>query len=185
MDTEDKYLKDSLAFQIYDSVVSSVNEYAHDSTVSKFFLLPEPIINLYALIANTLSAASYVPNFQLEETNNLPIRAIFYVTAVSGLQIYLKERSVLTNSAPYKWKENEKEIVKVSIKIKKILNEKTKISQVAGQVMAKTVSRLSPSKEDLDLEIEGRKFFRRKFNHNLWLAVAWGYFFAKELVVDN
>lgn len=179
------YLRDSLADEIFESVASSLNKYTDDSTVSKFFLIPKEVAYLFSFMASTLTANTYSPEFTLEETEGIAVRTIYYISSVAGLQIYLKERSILTNSSPYNWNTNEEQIVKTTKDLKKIFSKKVTVSKTIYKVMKKVLSRLQIVQEQESIGIPDRRFLTSRFIQNLTIAMLWGYYFGKKLTIAH
>src|SRR5882672_9756277 len=88
------------ALIIANEIFNLINQYTNDSSVSKFFLTDEIASSCYSLTAGFTSVI-YTPNLEPEQTVDAALLSFLYALMTYGFNIYLKERSLSTNSAPY------------------------------------------------------------------------------------
>src|SRR6185437_14998624 len=103
------------ALIIANEIFNLINEYTHDSHVSKFFLTDEVAAACYSLTAGFTSVV-YKPALDPEQTVDATLLSFLYALMTYGFNIYLKERSLKTNSQPYRIP-YEKGIVKKAQKV--------------------------------------------------------------------
>jgi hypothetical protein len=92
---------DQQAAQIASEIFNLVNQYTNDSAVSKFFLQEEISQSLY-ISAGGLASVIYEPQLEPDDIKDARVLSLFLVLMTYGFQIYIKERSLRTNAAPYK-----------------------------------------------------------------------------------
>ena len=99
------------ALLIANEIFNLINEYTNDSHVSKFFLTDEIASACYGLTAGFTSVI-YTPSLNPEQTVDSAMLSFLYALMTYGFNIYLKERSLKTNSQPYRiafWQTGSKE----------------------------------------------------------------------------
>src|SRR5437667_9539308 len=88
------------ALLIAGEIFNLINQYTHDSNVSKFFLTDEVARACYGL-AGGFSSVIYSPPLKPDEIKDTTILSFIYAVMTYGFNIYLKERSLVTNGKPY------------------------------------------------------------------------------------
>jgi hypothetical protein len=94
------------ATQIANEIFALMNQYTHDSATAKFFLNDEISKSMY-VTAGSFASVVYAPQLEIEEIADSKILPLFLILITYGFQIYIKERSVKTNAAPYRLPTNE------------------------------------------------------------------------------
>src|ERR1700733_14689061 len=89
------------ALLIANEIFNLINQYTNDSHVSKFFLTDEVASACYGLTAG-FSSVIYTPALDPEATVDSTMLSFLYALMTYGFNIYLKERSLRTNSQPYR-----------------------------------------------------------------------------------
>lgn len=174
----DDCLDDPKAIKIYKDIVKSLNEYPNDGVQSKFFLPENLTINSRSIAAAFVM--SFNPKLKLDSVYNSELYSLFLLAAVCGMQIFLKERSMLKNSAPYKVQSNKIKTEKAQKEALEILSEKPDVEPFIEQVMANFFLKFLSAKENFEDEL-----LQEKLDLNLSMAMLWGYFFAKEMIIED
>ncbi len=89
------------ATHIASEIFALMNQYTHDSATAKFFLTDEISKSLY-VTAGSFASVVYSPQLEIEEITTANILPLFLILITYGFQIYIKERSLKTNAAPYR-----------------------------------------------------------------------------------
>src|SRR5258708_1990393 len=97
----DKPQLEDQALLIANEIFNLINEYTNDSSISKFFLTDEIASACYSLSAGFTSVI-YKPALDPELTVDSSLLSFLYALITYGFNIYLKERSLKTNSQPYR-----------------------------------------------------------------------------------
>lgn len=170
------------ALIIANEIFNLINEYTNDSHVSKFFLTDEIANACYSLTAGFTSVV-YSPILNPEETVDSTLLSFFYALMTYGFNIYLKERSLKTNSMPYRLP-YEKSIVKKaqSVTLKRTAKGDLISTPLADNIIALIVENIQNQMDLSEFAIPGFKMNKRKFWDYVKLSLYWGYNFANELL---
>jgi len=167
---------------IASEVFGLLNQYTNDSGVSKFFLTDEVARACYGL-AGGFASVIYTPPLKPKDTKDTTILSFIYALMTYGFNVYLKERSLTTNAAPYKMPTDNKIIRKVQ---KKLLTHTSKGKLVSTPLSDKIIKILIENIKDKvkleDMNIRGYKIDTDKFYDYCKLSMYWGYNFARELL---
>jgi len=170
------------ALLIANEIFNLINEYTHDSYVSKFFLTDEIASTCYSLTAGFTSVI-YTPALDPEQTVDAMLLSFLYALMTYGFNIYLKERSLRTNSAPYNLPIDKKVIKKAQ---KDTLTRTSKgdlvSTPLADNIIAIIVENISTQMDLSEFVIKGHRLNKRKFWDYVKLSLYWGYNFAEELM---
>jgi hypothetical protein len=170
------------ALLIANEIFNLINEYTHDSHVSKFFLSDEIANACYSLTAGFTSVI-YKPVLTPEQTVDATMLSFLYALMTYGFNIYLKERSLKTNSQPYRLP-YEKPVVKKAQKV--ILTRTAKgdlvSTPLADNIIELIIENINTQMDLTEFEITGNRLNKRKFWDYAKLSLYWGYNFAGELV---
>lgn len=167
---------------IAGEIFNSLNQYTHDSNISKFFLTDD-VANACFKLAGGFASVIYTPQPKPEEIKNTTILSFIYALMTYGFNIYLKEHSLSTNAAPYTLPRDPKVIKKIQ--------KKTLLYTSAGKLMStpladKIIKILTNNiKNQVKMEefsLEGYRLNKRKFLDYCKLSMYWGYNFARELL---
>jgi hypothetical protein len=182
-----RFLKDTSqledqALLIANEIFNLINEYTNDSHVSKFFLTDEIASACYGLTAGFTSVI-YTPILTPEQTIDSTMLSFLYALMTYGFNIYLKERSLKTNSEPYRLPYN-KEIVKKAQKITLSRTAKGNLisTPLADNIIAIIIENITNQMGTEEFIIKGHRLNKRKFWDYVKLTLYWGYNFAWELV---
>jgi hypothetical protein len=173
------------ALLIANEIFNLINEYTNDSHVSKFFLTDEIASACYGLTAGFTSVV-YTPNLDPEQTIDATLLSFLYALMTYGFNIYLKERSLRTNSAPYSLP-SEKKIIKKAQKdtLARTAEGDLISTPLADNIIAIIVENIEAQMDLSEFSIQGHRFSKRKFWDYIKLSLYWGYNFAGELVDKN
>ncbi len=115
-----------LATQIWEDVVHSMGQYTNDSFTSKF-LPPEEILTYVRPIASSFAQLHYTPLPTKKEIYKSHLYGVFYFLIICGMQMHIKERSILKNHAPYTLETHEKLIREAKNRVMNELTEGIKV----------------------------------------------------------
>jgi hypothetical protein len=170
------------ALLIANEIFNLINEYTNDSSVSKFFLTDEIATACYGLTAG-FTAVIYTPNLTPKQTVDATMLSFLYALMTYGFNIYLKERSLRTNSAPYNLPYDKKIIRKTQ---KKALARTAKgdliSTPLADNIIAIILENIETQIDISEFMLKGHRLNKRKFWDYVKLSLYWGYNFAEELL---
>ncbi|MEK7605145.1 MAG: hypothetical protein AAB478_01335 [Patescibacteria group bacterium] len=170
--------------RIWEDIVYSMDQYTHDSALSKFYL-PEDLLVHCRKASNIFSQLLYNPIPSPEEVSRTRLYGMLYLSMTGGVQIYLKERSLTKGYLPYRIRKEDEDIRLARQKIGRTLSEGIKVQPPVSQVMELFITHLNTQQYIRRFSLRGREFNVDKFENLLPAAIMWGYLFAKELVVDE
>jgi hypothetical protein len=180
--SKDKTHLEDQALFIANEIFNLINEYTNDSYVSKFFLTDEIANECYSLTAGFTSVI-YTPTLTPEQTVDASMLSFLYALMTYGFNIYLKERSLKTNSQPYRlpW---EKAIVKKAQKVTLTRTTKGDLlsTPLADNIIALIIENINTQMDLTEFVIPGHRMNKRKFWDYVKLSLYWGYNFAGELI---
>ena len=170
------------ALIIANEIFNLINEYTNDSHVSKFFLTDEIASACYSLTAGFASVI-YTPALTPEETVDATMLSFLYALMTYGFNIYLKERSLRTNSAPYLLP-YEKKVVRKAQKKTLIKTSKGELTStpLADNIIALIIENVRTQMNMEEFKMSGHRFNKRKCDEYIKLSLYWGYNFAEELL---
>lgn len=174
---------DPIAQSIWHTVVESMDQYTHDSVLSKFYL-PEEIIIHCRSVASIFAQIHYAPLLEPEEAYKTRLYALFLFSMMCGVQIYLKERVMLKNYPYYRILTDKKAVREAKHKVTKSLFDGAVILETIDQVMNMFLTQLMVIKQKRRFTLKDKMFDDEKFDRFLPASILWGYLFAKEMIVD-
>ena len=167
---------------IASEIFNSLNQYTHDSNISKFFLTDDVANACYGL-AGGFASVIYTPSPKPEKIKNSTALSFIYALMTYGFNIYLKEHSLSTNAAPYTLPRDPKVIKKIQ---KKTLTYTSRGKLVSTPLADKIIKILTGNiKNQVKMEefsLKGHRLNKRKFFDYCKLSMYWGYNFARELL---
>jgi len=170
------------ALLIANEIFNLINQYTNDSSISRFFLTDEVASACYGLTAGFTSVI-YTPVLSAEMTVDATLLSFLYALMTYGFNIYLKERSLRTNSQPYKLPYDKKIVRKAQ---KDTLERTAKgdllSTPLADNIVAIIIENISTQMDLKEFEIKGYRMNKRKFWDYAKLSLYWGYNFAGELI---
>lgn len=173
------------AMLIASEIFALINQYTHDSNISKFFLTDEIARSCYGL-AGGFAAVIYSPALEPEEIKNTTILSFIYALMTYGFNIYLKERSLSTNAAPYRLPSNSSYIKEVQKKTLSHTSEGKLVStSLADKIIKILLTNIKNQIKTEELSLKGHRLNKRKFLDYSKLSLYWGYNFARELLNEN
>lgn len=166
-------------------IMNSLSEYTDDNVVSKFFL-PDEISHACYVAAGAMSSVVYIPLLESNEIENYPLLNLYFIAITYGFQIFLKERSHTTNSAPYKFPQNQKIISKARQKVfKQAEKGKLTSTDLAATVISIFTKHMNRTVQKQEYVKRDRPIDEEKFNTYIGIALYWGYNFAKEVIIET
>lgn len=170
-----------LAGEIFDLI----NQYTHDSNVSKFFLNDDLAKACYGL-SGGFAAVVYTPSIKPEQVQDTTALSFLYALMTYGFNIYLKERSLLTSGSPYSLPYDSKIIKKAQ---KKVLNN-TSVGKLTSTLLADKVidiilENVQTQMNFDEFKLNGHRLNKKKFFDYGRLSLYWGYNFARELLREK
>ncbi len=174
---------DPIAQNIWHTVVESMDQYTHDSILSKFYL-PEEIIIHCRSVASIFAQIHYAPLLEPEEAYKTRLYTLFLFSMMCGVQIYLKERVMLKNYPYYRILTDKKAVREAKHKVTKSLFDGAVILETIDQVMNMFLTQLMVIKQKRRFTLRDKMFDDEKFDRFLPASILWGYLFAKEMIVD-
>lgn len=170
------------AMLIASEIFQLINQYTHDSNVSKFFLADEVATACYGL-AGGFSSVVYSPPLEPERVKDTAILSLMYALMTYGFNIYLKERSLITNAAPYRLPTDQKTIKDIQKKtLKRTSMGKLLSTPLSDKIIAILLENVKNQMSMSEFILEGHRLHKRKFNEYVKLSLYWGYNFARELL---
>ncbi|HWY79401.1 MAG TPA: hypothetical protein VNW29_03520 [Candidatus Sulfotelmatobacter sp.] len=181
---EAKIQLEDQALLIANEIFNLINEYTNDSHVSKFFLTDEIASTCYGLTAGFTSVV-YTPALDAEQTVDATLLSFLYALMTYGFNIYLKERSLRTNSAPYILP-YDKKIVKKAQKTTLTRTSKGNLiaTPLADNIIAIIIENITTQMDLHEFILKGHRMNKRKFWDYVKLSLYWGYNFAGELLKE-
>lgn len=170
--------------RIWEAIVYSMDEYTHDSALSKFYL-PEDLLEHCRGAANIFAQLLYTPIPSSEEIKRTRLYGMLYLSMTCGVQIYLKERAFTKGYLPYRILNDEVTVRLARNKVGKILSEGIKVQPPVSQVMELFITHLNTEQYIRRFTLRGKEFNAEKFENLLPAAIMWGYLLAKELTIDE
>ncbi len=173
---------DEQSLLIASEIFELINKYTHDSAVAKFFL-PDEVAHACYGLAGGFSASIFNPVLEPEEVKGTPSLLFYYTIVTYGCNIYLKERSFRTNSAPYVFPIDGRFIRKVQKKTLKIISDGEIVSTpLADRIIDIIVENIKNYIKLEELRMKGHRINKIKFHDYSKLSLYWGYNFAKNLL---
>jgi hypothetical protein len=173
------------AMVIAGEIFSLIDQYTHDSNVSKFFLTDDIAKVCYGL-AGGFAAVIYTPPLEPEETKDTAILSFIYALMTYGFNMYLKERSLTTNAAPYTLPTNLPFIKKVQEQtLTKASAGKLFATPLAEKIVGILITNITNQLHMEEFEILRHELNQEKFMDYTRLSLYWGYNFAQELLAEK
>jgi hypothetical protein len=172
------------AMLIAGEIFGLTNQYTDDSNISKFFLTDNVATACYGL-AGGFAQAIYTPALEAEEIQDTTILSFIYALMTYGFNIYLKERSLSTNGAPYKMPLDPIIIKKVKRKTVSVARRGKLVSTpLADKIIKILITNIRDKIKTKELSLKGHRLNRQKFFDYCKLSMYWGYNFSRELIAS-
>jgi hypothetical protein len=170
------------ALLIAGEIFNLINQYTHDSTVSKFFLSDEVANACYGLAAGFASVV-YTPALEPEDTVDAALLSFLYALMTYGFNIYLKERSLRTNASPYSMPTDNKIIKKAQKATLSRTSEGDLLSTpLADKIIMIIVENIEQQMDMNEFTVRRHRLNKKKFWDYTKLSLYWGYNFAGMLL---
>jgi len=173
------------ALLIAGEIFNLINQYTHDSNISKFFLTDELASVCYSLAAGFTSVV-YTPTLTPKATMDASLLSFYYALMTYGFNIYLKERSLKTNAAPYRLPTDKKIIKKAQqITLERTSNGELYSTTLADRIIIIITENIEHQMEMKEFSIGKHRMNKKKFWDYTKLSLYWGYNFGQELLGDT
>ena len=173
------------AMLIASEIFNLINQYTHDSNVSKFFLTDEIAAACYGL-AGGFSSVIYTPSLEPENIKDTAILSLMYALMTYGFNIYLKERSLTTNAAPYSLPTDKKIVKRVQKRTLALTSSGALISTpLAEKIIDILCGNVKNQMQLSEFVLKGHRLNKRKFYDYVKLSLYWGYNFARALLEEK
>lgn len=170
------------AVLIAGEIFNLINQYTDDSTVAKFFLPDEIATACYGLTAG-FTACVYTPVLPPEKTLDSALLSFYYALVTYGFNMYLKERSLKTNAAPYILPTEKKRIAQAQKNtLKKTTDGELTSTPLADKIIEIITENVEHQMDMKDFHIKKYRINKKKFWDYTKLSMYWGYNFGKELM---
>jgi hypothetical protein len=170
------------ALLIAGEIFNLINQYTHDSTVSKFFLSDEVANSCYGLAAGFASVI-YTPALEPEDTIDSAMLSFLYALMTYGFNIYLKERSLRTNAAPYIMPTDKKIIRKAQQRTLTLTSKgNLQSTALADKIIKIIVENIEQQMDMQEFVVKKHRMHQKKFWNYTKLSLYWGYNFAGVLL---
>lgn len=170
------------AMLLAGEIFNLINQYTNDSNISKFFLTDEVAKICYGL-AGGFASGIYTPALKPTNIKDTQILSFLYALMTYGFNIYLKERSMMTNQAPYSLPSDLKVLRKAQKKILARTSSGKLISTpLADKIIAILIENISKRVMLKDFSIPKHRMNKSKFFDYTKLSLYWGYNYARELL---
>ncbi len=170
---------------IAGEIFNLTDQYTNDSSLSKFFLSDE-VANSCYILSGGFAALVYDPPLEPEEIQDTYILSFLYALLTYGFNIYLKERSLNTNSAPYSLPADKRFIKKMQ---KKTLSLTSKGKLSSTPLLVKIVTIIIENIDNKvslkEFRIKNHKIKKKKLLDYSRISLYWGYNFAQQLLEEN
>ncbi len=177
-------LLDPMASQIWEDVVYSMNQFTNDSMTSKF-LPPEEMLSAIRPIAASFALLHYTPLPTMKEIYKSHLYALFYLSIVCGIQMFVKERGIRKHNAPYQINADSNTVRDAKNNVMKQLAEGIKVFPPINQTMDIFLTHILTPRRIERLPLHDREFDSAKFDKFMPVTLLWGYLFAREIIIDK
>lgn len=173
------------AARIASEIFYLINQYTHDNIQSKFFL-PEEISQSFYVAAGGFAAVIYIPQLESDEIQQTYALLLFLILITYGFQIYLKERSLKTNSSPYTLPTDIQIIDSVRQTVFQQAEEgELQSSKLAQAVIDIAISHFSTTVHIENLQLKDHITDETKLNNYMTIALYYGYNIAFHLLQEE
>ncbi|MBI4080782.1 MAG: hypothetical protein HY430_03365 [Candidatus Levybacteria bacterium] len=174
---------DPMVQRIWEDIVYSMDQYTHDSVTPKFYL-PEQLITHARSTAAIFASYHYMPLLTEKEAYKSRLFSLFLLSINCGIQIFLKERSIMTDYSPYSIETNMDTIKQAKQKVTRLIFEGVEILVTTDQVMNLVLEHINSPKIIRRLTLNNKELNTEKFEMFLPGSMLWGYLFADEIIID-
>lgn len=181
---QNEQLLDPLASQIWEDVVHSMTQYTNDSAASKF-LPPEELLIHIRPIAAAFAQLHYTPLPPMKDIYKSHLYALFYLSIICGVQMFLKERAIRTQYTPYMLKVSSHAIRDAKRMVMQQLSEGIKVFPPINHTMDIFLSHMLTPRRLHRLPLKNAAFDQEKFDKFMPVTLLWGYLFAREVIQDQ
>lgn len=167
---------------IAGEIFNLINQYTHDSNISKFFLTDD-IANVCYGLAGGFASVIYTPQPEPEEIKNTTALSFIYALMTYGFNIYLKEHSLSTNASPYTLPRDMKVIRKIQKRTLSYTSRGKLVSTpLADKIIRILTSNIKNRVKMEEFSLKEHRLNKKKFLDYCKLSMYWGYNFSRELL---
>jgi hypothetical protein len=174
------------AKMIVADIAKMMGEFPDDAPQSKFFLT-DAVAQSLLVMGATFASLSYTPSLEeREDVASLPACNMFYLATTYGAQIYLKEHSILTNSAPYSFMTDRKKLESVRKKIFELAaTGDMKSTPLADVTIEIFLQHFMTNFQEVEFDLEHHKLNKETFFKYMGTSLYWGYNFARNVIIEK
>jgi hypothetical protein len=173
------------AILLTNEIFSLLDQYTHDSNVSKFFLTDEIAFSCFAL-AGSFVAPCFDPPLSPSLVKKSALLSFYYSLMTYGFNLYLKERSLTTNEPPYMFMSQKKQIKKIrNDLLERMLRGDIISTPLADEVIAMLLKSSQKNLVFSEFSIPDYKLSKSKFYDYARLSLYWGYNFARFVLIEK
>lgn len=169
------------AILIAADIAGLMNQYTNDSAESKFYLpgeVSEPI-----LLTAASFASQFYPRLDAAELSDTAVFSMLYLAITYGFQVYLKELSIKTNSAPFSYPTDSQFVEKARNKIYELADKKElTTTDLSDEVFELFITNLKQNFIASEFQYGDSDIDRELFFAYIGVSLYWGYNFAKEII---
>ena len=172
------------ATSVSRDIAQLTDQFTDDSSESKFYLPTDVSDPIY--IQAGAYASKFYSNFDIEEIIQTSVFGMFYLSLTYGFQVYLKEHSIKTNSAPFKYITDHEVLELAAKKIFDLAEKKAiKTTNLADAVFEIFLNNLRRNINVREFEFQNDEFNQDLFFTYLGLSLLWGYSFARLVIISQ
>jgi hypothetical protein len=181
---QNEQLIDPIASQIWEEVVHSMTQFTHDSTTSNF-LPPEELLVHIRPVAAAFALLHFTPLPPMKDIYKSHLYALFYLSIVCGVQMFIKERAIQKKHAPYAMNTDIGTIRDAKNSVMKQLSDGIKVFPPINQTMDIFLTNMLTPRRLERLPMRDVEFDNSKFDKFMPVTLLWGYLFAREIINDT
>lgn len=176
---------DNQAKVVVAEIAGMMNQFTDDSADAKFYL-PQEIGETVMPIAASFTSNIYEPDVPSALVYDLPVFGMFYLAITYGFQVFLKEHSILTNSAPFKYETSKKKLKAERDKIFELAEvHEMKSTDLSDKIFELFLLNMHDNYIREEFEVDGAMFDEEKFFKYMATSLFWGYNYAREVIKES
>ncbi len=177
-------LIDPVASRIWEDVVHSMTQFTDDCTTSKFLPSEEVLVHIRP-IAAAFALLHFTPLPPLKDIYKSHLYALFYLSIVCGMQMFIKERSIQKGYTPYAIQIDTGIVRIAKHAVMKQLSDGIKVFPPINQTMDIFLTHMLTQRRVERLPMRNFAFDSAKFDKFMPVTLLWGYLFAREIIIDK
>lgn len=183
---ECEYLKNPIAVEIWEEIKRLNSEYPDDSSFSKLFL-PAQLCDYGHTITFSLTqiVVGAKPPKINQDVSSSKLYATYFLAAVCGMQVFLRERAILKDYASYSIRSGKREVEKIKKQVLAKFGRKGEVSEAAKEVMELLYHKVFTESPTDKFDFNGKRLKKQKCEQYFVTSVLWGYSFAKAMITEK